>query len=89
LRSNKPTTSCETRGERVRVYPTPELRSHVASTFTFGHEWQSVGLPSDYYPLVASGRDAFVNPGDSIVGHGGIAIEEVIVPLIKFERSLL
>jgi len=48
-----------------------------------------VGLPSDYYPLVASGRDAFVNPGDSIVGHGGIAIEEVIVPLIKFERSLL
>lgn len=76
----------ETRGERVRVYPTPELRSQVAKSFTFAHEWQPVGLPADYFPLVARGRDAFVKPGDSIVGHGGVAIEEVIVPLVKFER---
>jgi len=77
----------ETRGERVRVYPTPELRSQVATAFTFAHEWQPVGLPAGYFPLVAGGRDAFVNPGDCIVGHGGIAIEEVIVPLVKFERK--
>ncbi len=76
----------ETRGERVRIYPTPELRSQVATTFTFAHEWQPVGLPSNYFPLVAGGSDAFVTPGDSIVGHGGIAVEEVIVPLVKFER---
>ena len=76
----------ETRGERVRVYPTPELRAQVAEAFPFAHEWQPLGLPADYFPLVAGGRDAFVNPGDSIVGHGGVAIEEVIVPLVKFER---
>jgi hypothetical protein len=76
----------ETRGVRARVYPTPELRSQVAKSFTFAHEWQPVGLPSAYFPLVAGGRDAFMNPGDSIVGHGGVAIEEVIVPLVKFER---
>lgn len=76
----------ETRGERVRVYPTPELRARVAGAFPFAHEWQPVGLPADYFPLVAGGRDAFVNPGDAIVGHGGVAIEEVIVPLVKFER---
>lgn len=76
----------ETRGERVRVYPTPELRSQVSSTFAFAHEWQPIGLPANYFPLVAGGRDAFVNPGDSIVGHGGVAIEEVIVPLVKFEN---
>jgi len=76
----------ETRGERVRVYPTPELRAQVAKAFPFGREWQPVGLPDDYFPLVTGGHDAFVNPGDSIVGHGGIAIEEVIVPLVKFER---
>ena len=76
----------ETRGERVRVYPTPELRSQVAGVFPFAHEWQPVGLPADYFPLVAGGRDAFVNPGDAIVGHGGVALEEVIVPLVKFER---
>ena len=77
----------ETRGERVRVYPTPELRSQVASTFTFAHTWQPVGLPPGYFPLVAGNRDAFVKPGTSIVGHGGIAIEEVIVPLVEFERK--
>ena len=76
----------ETRGERVRVYPTPELRAQVAGAFPFAYEWQPVGLPADYFPLVAGGRDAFVNPGDAIVGHGGVAIEEVIVPLVKFER---
>ncbi|MDP2644054.1 MAG: BREX-3 system phosphatase PglZ [Desulfobacterales bacterium] len=78
----------ETRGERVRVYPTPELRSHVAEPFPFAHEWQPVGLPAGYFPLVVGGRDAFVNPGEAIVGHGGIAIEEVIVPLVKFEMRL-
>lgn len=76
----------EIRGERARVFPTPELRAQVAESFPFAHEWQPVGLPADYFPLVASGRDAFVNPGVSIVGHGGIAFEEVIVPLVKLER---
>jgi len=76
----------ETRGERVRVYPTSELRAPVAKAFPFAHEWQPVGLPAAYFPLVASGRDAFVNRGNTIVGHGGVAIEEVIVPFVKFER---
>lgn len=76
----------ETRGERVRVYPTPELRSQVAGSFPFAHEWQPVGLPPDYFPLVTGGRDAFVSQGEAIVGHGGVSIEEVIVPLVKFER---
>ncbi len=76
----------ETRGERVRVYPTPELRAQVAEAFPFAHEWQPIGLPAGYFPLVASGHDAFVSPGGVIVGHGGVAIEEVIVPLVQFER---
>ena len=77
----------ETRGERVRVYPTPELRSQVSETFSFAHEWQPVGLPSGYFPLIAGGRDAFVSLGDAIVGHGGVTVEEVIVPFVKFERG--
>ena len=76
----------ETRGQRARVYPTPELRAQVAASFAFAREWQPVGLPPGYFALVAGGRDAFVNQGASIVGHGGIAIEEVIVPLVKFAR---
>lgn len=76
----------ETRGERVRVYPTPELRAQVAGAFPFAHEWHPVGLPAGYFPLVACGHEAFVSPGEVIVGHGGVAIEEVIVPLVKIER---
>ena len=78
----------ETRGERVRVYPTPELRRAVAREFPFAREWEPIGLPQGYFPLIAGGRDAFVTPGTTIVGHGGVSIEEVIVPLIKFERGL-
>lgn len=71
----------ETRGERVRVYPTLELRSQVAESFAFAREWQPVGLPSDYFPLIAGGRDAFVNPGDSIVGHGASPLRKSSYPL--------
>ncbi|WP_440948115.1 BREX-3 system phosphatase PglZ [Methanosarcina sp. T3] len=77
----------ETRGERVRVYPTPELRDSVASSFTFALKWEPTGLPKNYFPLVAGGSDAFINEGEKIVSHGGISIEEVIVPLVKFERK--
>lgn len=76
----------ESKGERVRVYPTPELRSKIQSEFDFSLEWDSSGLPSDYYPLVTQNNDAFIKEGDTVVGHGGIAIEEVIVPLINISR---
>lgn len=76
----------DTRGERVRVYPTTELRDRVAHSFPSARNWKPVGLPADYFPLVISANDAFVTVGETIVGHGGIAIEEVIVPLIKIER---
>jgi hypothetical protein len=77
----------ETRGERVRVYPTMELRELVAQDYPFAQKWQPIGLPAGYYPLLTGGYEAFVNPEESIVGHGGVTIEEVIVPLIKFERK--
>ncbi|MBQ9405958.1 MAG: BREX-3 system phosphatase PglZ [Desulfovibrio sp.] len=76
----------ETRGERVRVYPTAELRAREAEAFPQARAWTSKGLPTEYFPLLAGGHDAFVNPGDALVSHGGAAIEEVIVPLVKFER---
>jgi len=76
----------ETRGERVRIYPTPELRDSVVKTLSFGIKWNPVGLPPHYFPLVAEGSDAFVKEGKNIVGHGGISMEEVIVPLVIFEK---
>lgn len=74
----------EIRGERVRIYPTPELRDKAAAAFSFARKWNPVGLPAGTFPLVAQGAAAFVTPGDTLVGHGGISIEEIIVPLIRF-----
>ncbi len=76
----------ETRGERVRVYPTRELRKSISEQFSASHEWEPAGLPPHYYPFLAKDHSAFIQDKKIIVGHGGISIEEVIVPLIKFER---
>lgn len=76
----------ETRGERVRIYPTEELRASVAEEFIFAQQWQPVGLPANCFPLVTKGKDAFVGLGETVVAHGGISIEEVIVPLVKIDR---
>ncbi len=74
------------RGERARVYPDEQLRSRVKASFPDAVEWPSLGLPEDFLPLLAPGRFAFVREGERIVGHGGISIEEVVVPLVHVER---
>ncbi|HXH09496.1 MAG TPA: BREX-3 system phosphatase PglZ [Alphaproteobacteria bacterium] len=79
----------DTRGERVRVYPDGILRAGVKARFPDAIEWPPVGLPEDYLPLIAPDRSAFIREGERIVAHGGISIEEVIVPLIRIERRAL
>ncbi|MGO8746117.1 MAG: BREX-3 system phosphatase PglZ [Thermoguttaceae bacterium] len=74
------------RGERVRIYPDEILRSKVKQMFPTALEWEPVGLPEGYLPLIASGRQAFVGKGDCIVSHGGISVEEIIVPFVEIER---
>jgi hypothetical protein len=77
----------ETRGERARIYPTQELRALVAGRYPDTIPWDPVGLPQDYYPLLAKGTNAFLTKGKKTVTHGGASLEEVIVPLIKFEKK--
>jgi len=75
------------RGERVRIYPDQNLRAQIKGKFPEAIEWPTVGLPTNYLPLLASGRTAFIRKNECIVGHGGIAIEELIVPFIGIERK--
>ena len=74
------------RGERVRVYSDPILRSRVKENFPSAIEWPALGLPENYLALLAPGRLAFIHEGECIVGHGGISLEEVIVPMVKIEH---
>lgn len=76
----------EERGERVRVYSDHRLRARVKDAFPDAVEWPPIGLPDFFLPLTAPGRSAFILPGQKTVAHGGISIEEVVVPLVSFER---
>ena len=41
------------------------------------------GLPANFKPLFAGGRSAFVPAGDQVVAHGGVSVEELIVPFVR------
>jgi len=74
------------RGERVRVYPSSDLRSKVKANFPTSLEWNPIGLPDDYLALLAPPGQAFIQEHRRTVGHGGASIEEIIVPLVQIER---
>ena len=76
-----------TRGKRARVYPDPTLRNRVLEQFPDAVAWPGAGLPTDCHALLAPGRSAFAHKGDRIVGHGGVSLEELVVPLIEIRRK--
>lgn len=72
----------ETAGLRVRLYPSAALRdgSRVRDG---GIAWDPPDLPPGWrYSLFARGRDAYFS-GDVRVTHGGLSLDEVIVPLVR------
>ncbi len=74
------------RGERVRVYSDEALRRNVKERYPAALEWYPVGLPDDYLALLAPSRQAFIPERQHTVSHGGISIEEIIVPFVQIER---
>ncbi|MDX2029967.1 MAG: BREX-3 system phosphatase PglZ [Blastocatellia bacterium] len=77
----------ETRGKRARVYDRPEFRDEVAAKFPDSIPWPNHGLPPTRQVLLARNLKAFADPGSEIVAHGGIALEEVIVPFVAITRE--
>ena len=73
----------ETRGERVRVYRSESLRADSAAAYPSTIPLDIAGLPATFMPLFAGGRSAFVPEGDQVVVHGGVSVEELIVPFVK------
>jgi hypothetical protein len=75
--------TADERGERAHVFPDELTRASTAGEYSGSIQWPPIGLPDDWFVLLAPGRRAFVPKGQQIIGHGGIAMEEVIVPFIK------
>jgi len=77
----------ETKGKRVRVYDRNEFLEEVASKFPTSLRWPNHGLPPARHVLLAGNLKAFTDVGDEVVSHGGIALEEVLVPFVAITRE--
>ncbi len=75
--------TADIRGERARIYSDPVLRANVAARFPAAISWRPMGLPDDFLPLLSADRSAFVPEGYRTVAHGGITLEETIVPFVR------
>lgn len=77
----------EQKGKRVRVYDRNEFLEEVASKFPESIRWPNYGLPPARHVLLAGNLKAFTDAGDEVVSHGGIALEEVMVPFVAISRE--
>lgn len=76
----------ETKGRRARVYDRNEFLDDVARKFPNSLRWPNYGLPPGQLVLLPEGLKAFTDAGDEVVSHGGIALEEVMVPFVAISR---
>jgi hypothetical protein len=76
----------ELRGERVRIYNNETLAEHSCAAMPQAFRSNIAGLPPNFLPMFAAGDSAFVTNGEHIVAHGGMSIDELIVPFIKVNR---
>jgi len=77
----------DVRGERARIYPNRSLRDAAAEKFAGSIPWSGVGLPEHIQVLLAPRGAAFVTAGETVVAHGGISLEELIVPFVRVGRN--
>ncbi len=76
----------ETRGERVRIYKDQTLWEETAEKYP-SIKWPGAGLPKDHFVLLSRNNEAFIKEGEAIIGHGGISLEEVIVPFVRIKKN--
>lgn len=73
----------ELRGERVRTYRAEALAAESAAANPNTYRLDVAGLPANFLTLFAGGRTAFMPAGEPAVVHGGVSVEELLVPFIK------
>jgi len=78
----------QTRGKRARIYQDKLVARHMHNAFPDTILWGDDGiLPDRLVALMPAGREAFAPTGEVVVTHGGISIDEVMVPLIQITKA--
>ena len=75
------------KGERVRVYQNDVLRAQGIQQYAGARAWEGGGLPEDFKAMVLDGHASFTSKDQTIMAHGGISIEEVIVPFVRIGKK--
>ena len=75
--------TAQQRGERAHIFQDEGLRDRLQLEFPNAIAWPPIGLPDGYFPLIAPFGAAFLREGTEAVSHGGIALEEVMVPFVR------
>jgi len=72
----------------ARIYTDPAFLALARQQSPTAIEWTNMGLPAQLRILLAPQLDAFLNVDHHAVCHGGVALEEVIVPFIQISRQI-
>jgi hypothetical protein len=74
----------QTRGKRARLYNDRRAAERVQIAFPETVLWGEDGLlPKGLFALMPRNRAAFAPAGEKVVTHGGLAIDEAIVPFVR------
>ncbi len=79
--------TAQQRGERAHIFRNQNFRDSTALLFPDAIKWPQVGLPQDYFPLLAPYGSCFIPEGKEAVSHGGITLEEVMVPFVRISEG--
>ena len=73
----------DTRGARARIYSDRRAAVSVRQGFSDTVLWSGDGLlPDDVWVLMPQGRRAFATFDETVVTHGGLTLDELVVPLV-------
>jgi len=72
----------EEKSLRARVYDNPHLADVAVKKSSDAIRWPDEYLGNTYSILLSQGLTSFNNNGEMSISHGGISLEEVIVPFI-------
>lgn len=73
----------ERTGLRVRIYTDERLLQRARDRVPEALCWTPEGLPEPLRLLLAPGRKAFARRNSVAICHGGVALEEVVVPFVR------
>lgn len=81
-----PKALVEKYAQRVALFDSPTLAQDFAGSHDF-LLFRTKFLPDDMHPAYAVGRDMLGKEGQVSISHGGLSLEELVVPLVKVELT--